>query len=229
MNAARTVDAIFNVRQLSLSAALNSSSGTASAGMSNPASGLVCTVGGAGGTGSLFSWVPSIMWSASLPTYIDPAGNFLGRYVNWSRRVRFRVRFSTNVLPSANAVYRVLIGKSTFGVAAIGQLTAATRGIGFEVRGSQLWLTCANGTARTDTQAAGVTLLVNNVYEAVVDSDGQGNVSLLLNQSVVATNTGGPTSARTDFLVDNFSIEGTTADSTASTITFEANPMVMLS
>ena len=108
-----------------------------------------------------------------------------------------------------------------------GQLSAAIRGIGFEIRNNQLWLTTSNGTARTDTQAASVTLLTGQGHEVIIDSDGAGNATLLLNQIAVATSTGAPTS--NDLNAPFFSIEGTTSDSAQSQIFWEMTPAFLLS
>jgi hypothetical protein len=121
-------------------------------------------------------------------------------------------------LPSANATYRVLLGKTSPGVAAIGALSA--RGVGFEIRSAgALWLTSHNGTTRTDTQASS-SLAANTAYDLVVDCSG-GTANLYLDGALVATNSGAPATVQTDFLQAHFTLEATTTDLSPSSILFQ--------
>ena len=230
MSSSRVVDAITNHRMIYLASMPGNTSGIATVSTSNPPATYNTSVGSASGGGSFLVFPASSgLWSASLPTWNGSTGNFNGRYLNWARRFRFRIRFSLNVLPTTNATFRFLVGKTSTGTAAIGQFASSARGIGFEIRNTQLWLTTANGTARTDTQATGVTLTGGGAYEVICDSDGSGNATLLLDQTVVASSTGAPTTARTDFSAEIVSIEGTTTDSAQSQIFWDAFPIFMLS
>ena len=145
--------------------------------------------------------------------------------------MRMRIMFSGSTAITANATFRCLVGKTNTGVAAIGALSASTRGIGFEVRGNaggtQLWLTCANGTARTDTQASGISLPLLSSAEVVVDSDGNGNAALFVDGVLAASSGGAPTGNRTDFNQDYFTLEAISTDATSSQLTFERYPMFL--
>ena len=227
MSAARTTDAVFNQRAISLISIPSATSGIATLSNLNAPNRYNTSIGSASGGGSFFVFENNVSWTASNPIWNGTTGDYGGSSLNWTRRFRFRIRFVINVLPTSNAVFRVLVGKTNFGIAAIGQLSAAIRGIGFEIRNNQLWLTTSNGTARTDTQAASVTLLTGQGHEVIIDSDGAGNATLLLNQIAVATSTGAPTS--NDLNAPFFSIEGTTSDSAQSQIFWEMTPAFLLS
>ncbi len=175
-------------------------------------------VGSGSGGGSIYGFVRPV-WSPTVPKWNGSTGNWSGRYINWTRRQRFRLRIQIDGgLPSANATYRVLLGKTSPGVAAIGALSA--RGVGFEIRSAgALWLTSHNGTTRTDTQASS-SLAANTAYDLVVDCSG-GTANLYLDGALVATNSGAPATVQTDFLQAHFTLEATTTDLSPSSILFQ--------
>jgi len=227
MNPARTLDQIYTVWSPDLRTANTAQTGqalwqTAFSG----AAGV--QVGSASGGGSVIGYYfgPSA-WSTSLPKWTGSTGNFLGRQIDWTKRQRFRIRIVLTTGPTANATYRVTLGKTTLGTSAIGAL--GVRGIGFEIRGAgALWLTAHNGTTRTDTNS-GQTLATAAAYEVIVDSDGVGNATLLLDGVAVATNAGAPSTAQTELNFALFAVEATTTDSSQSNVAFEENPHIFRS
>jgi len=233
INPQRLIDAVSNVFYADCG---NMSSGSSNGGTFGTSSGggtVTLNTGANAGGGQVFAFHNTVIWSRSITRYDGSSAstNFNGRYFNWSRRFRMRMRFLVNPANTANATFRCLVGKTNTGVAAIGALSASTRGIGFEVRGNaggtQLWLTCANGTARTDTQASGVSLGNGVSMEVVVDSDGNGNAALFVDGVLAASSGGAPTSNRTDFGNDYFTLEAISTDATNSSILFERTPMFL--
>lgn len=227
MNPARTLDQIYTVWSPNLRTATTAQTGqalwqTAFAGSAG------VQVGSASGGGSVIGYYfAPAAWSLSLPKWNGSTGNYFGRQIDWTKRQRFRIRIVLTTGPTANATYRVTLGKTTLGTAGIGAL--GVRGIGFEIRGAgALWLTAHNGTTRTDT-SSGQTLATAAAYELIVDSDGVGNATLLLDGVAVATNTGAPSTAQTEFNNALFAVEATTADSSQSNIGFEQDPQIFRS
>ena len=217
MNPARTLDATLAYQQQSLNNA--NSNATAQALWQAAFSGGInvqvgsATVSGGGGLLAYFGG----LGSPSLAKWNGSTGNFSGRYINWTRRQRFRIRLTViNNAVSTNTTYRFLLGKASLGTANIGALLH--RGIGFEVRGSNaVWLTTHNGTTRTDTNA-NTTLLTGAIYEFVCESDATGNATLFMDGAQIATSTGGPSTAPTDFSQQYLVVEATTTDQAQSLI-----------
>jgi len=227
MNPARSLDAIYNVWQFNLRQATTNATGQATWQTAFAGSAGV-SVGSASGVGSVIGYsYPPAAWSLSLPKYNGSSGNFQGRLIDWTKRQRFRIRLHLVSGPTANATYRVTLGKTTPGTGGIGAL--GVRAVGFEIRGAgNLWLTAHNGTTRTDT-SSGQTLAAFSAYEVIVDSDGQGNATLLLDGVSVASNSGAPTTAQSEFSAALFAIEATTTDSASSNISFEQDPQILRS
>jgi len=225
MSPANTISAIGNVVQLDMSQANYSGSGQNSW-STTFSGGVTFSVGSGSGVGSgmAYHYAPAA-WSQTLTRYNGSTGNFAGRYINWTRRQRFRIRLVIgSAAPSANATLRVLLGKNALGAANVGAL--AYRGIGFELRSTALWLTCHNGTSRTDTNAS-TAVAANQSFEIIAESTGSGTANLYVDGSLVATSSGAPTTAATDSATVAFVIEGTTADSASSAITVERFPQLL--
>jgi len=188
MNPARTLDEMMSMWTMDTNTFTQSSSNSF-AGVFSGRHRMDCSSGSAAGSIMLYTTNP-VSWSPS----IAKSSNTQGRYINWARRQRFRMRlYYQQSLPTTNCVYRFLLGKHSgqTGTANIGALSC--RGIGFEVRsGGALWLTTHSGTARTDTNA-NTSLALDAVYEVMVDSDGAGNATLFLDGTSIATSTGAPT------------------------------------
>jgi hypothetical protein len=218
MSPVRVLDSIYNVCQIDLGASNTNTSGQAAwttsfSGAVNVQVGSASVAGG----GNILAYHYGF-GSTTLPKWNGSTGNFCGRYTNWGRRQRFKMRLgqTNNAAISANTTYRFLLGKTTFGVANIGQL--AVRGMGFEVRGGgALWLTTHNGTARTDTNT-NFTLGVNITYEIIVESNGFGEAMIFLDGRLIASSSGAPTTSPTDFASQAFVIEATTTDQSVSFI-----------
>lgn len=235
INPQRLMDAVSNVFYADCGNMSPGSSNGGAFGTSGGGGTVTLSTGANAGGGQVFAFHNTVIWSRSITRYDGSSGstNFNGRYFNWSRRFRMRMRFIVNPAITANATFRCLVGKTSTGVAAIGALSASTRGIGFEVRGNaggtQLWLTCANGTARTDTQASGISFSggAGVSMEVVVDSDGTGNAALFVDGVLAASSGGAPTGIRTDFGNDLFTLEAISTDATNSSILFERTPMFL--
>jgi hypothetical protein len=110
---------------------------------------------------------------------------------NFSKQITFGARLNRNVAsPDANTVFRFVIGKSS---STGGDL--AERGIMIKQTGSgALQLLVHNGTTLT-TVTSSFTATNQQAYDLRVISDGAGNVTLYVNDSSVATTTGGATTS----------------------------------
>lgn len=225
MSPASVLDEIANAYTVDLSTSNFSGTGqnlwqTAFAGI------MQFNVGAAGGPGGFYAWHgPGL--SPTLPKWNGAAGNFNGRYINWQRRQRIRLRVGmvSNASVTTNAVFRFLLGKTGTGTASIGPLNQ--RGIGVEVRaGGALWLIAHNGTARTETNA-NTSIFPGAVYEIVVVSDGAGNATMTVDGTLVASNSGAPATIQADFGQAYFTVEGTTADSSTSQIFTERQVTIL--
>jgi hypothetical protein len=108
---------------------------------------------------------------------------------------RFVMRFY-RYAGSTNGILRVQYGGKDNNSASPGQLT--TKGFGFELRGTRIWLIAHNGTSLTQvdssTDISSATANSSIVYEVCCTSDGAGNCAVLLNGISVATTTSGPNS-----------------------------------
>jgi hypothetical protein len=95
----------------------------------------------------------------------------------------------------ANCTARVMLGgRSSVGT---GGMQAVEHGIGWRVAGGgsvALVLTVSNGTAVTETTSS-FTPVLGQVFDWKIYSDGTGNVTLWVNDSQVATSTGGPSTS----------------------------------
>jgi len=113
--------------------------------------------------------------------------------MDWSKRVEFagQVVFGS-VTPDANTVTRVTWGK----VAADTAGDLARRAIGFR-RAANGVLQCHthNGTTATTGTDGSFTPVASQAFDYLIASDGAGTITLTVNDTVVATCTGGPTSA----------------------------------
>jgi hypothetical protein len=111
---------------------------------------------------------------------------------NWSKRFVGRFRYAFNTIPTdSNAVSRVCWGKASNGTT--GDL--AVRGVAIKrIAAGAIILQSHNGTTLTSTTSS-FTPTNNSWFDVTIVSDGAGNVSLSINDSVVASNSGGPTTA----------------------------------
>jgi hypothetical protein len=95
----------------------------------------------------------------------------------------------------ANTFARVMIGgRSSLGA---GGMVASENGIGWKVAGGGskvLVLTVSNGTTLTEVNSS-FTVVGQQIFDWKIYSDGTGNVTLSVNDSQVATTTGGPTTS----------------------------------
>jgi hypothetical protein len=100
----------------------------------------------------------------------------------------------------ANCTARVMVGgRSSAGT---GGMQAADPGIGWRVAGGgsvALVMTVSNGSSVTETTSS-FTPVLGQVFDWKMYSDGTGNVTLWVNDSQVATSTGGPTTSTTENL-----------------------------
>jgi hypothetical protein len=111
---------------------------------------------------------------------------------NWAKRFvgRFRCFFDTTPT-DPNAVFRLCWGKSSNGTT--GDL--AVRGVAIKrTAAGAIILQSHDGTTLTSTTSS-FTPTVKSWFDVTIVSDGGGNVSLSVNDSVVASNSGGPTAA----------------------------------
>jgi hypothetical protein len=113
--------------------------------------------------------------------------------IDWSKAIRLcgNTRFGdTGYVGDANTVSRITLGGYTS--AGTGDMTLA--GIGIKKIGgvaSNIFLTVHNGTTLTDVNT-GVAVSVTNGVNWVINSDGAGNVTLYINNSLVASTSAGP-------------------------------------
>jgi hypothetical protein len=116
--------------------------------------------------------------------------------VDWSKPKWFLVRVYFLTLNASNGVMRMQWGKDQ-AATTLGQMDRS--GIGFEVRGSRLWLTAHNGSAlaAVDSGQNLNTTSAGGSYDILVSSNGAGTVTLWLNGTQVATTSGGPSAAST--------------------------------
>ena len=113
---------------------------------------------------------------------------------NWSKRFVGRFRFTFNTGPTdSNAVFRLCWGRASNPTGSTGDL--AIRGVAIKrIASGAIILQSHDGTTLTSTTSS-FTPTINLWYDATIVSDGTGNVSLSINDSVVASNSGGPTTA----------------------------------
>jgi hypothetical protein len=115
----------------------------------------------------------------------------------------------------ANCTARVMLGgRSSAGT---GGMQAAEFGIGWRVAGGgsvALVLTVSNGSAVTETTSS-FTPVLGQVFDWKIYSDGTGNVTLWVNDSQVATSTGGPSTST----AENFNFYCEVVEQTASAAT----------
>jgi hypothetical protein len=94
---------------------------------------------------------------------------------------------------NANCTARIMLGgRNSTGT---GGMVSAKNGIGWRVAGGgsvALVLTVSNGTTLTEVTSS-FTPVLQQVFDWKIYSDGTGNVTLYINDSQVATTTGGPT------------------------------------
>jgi hypothetical protein len=122
---------------------------------------------------------------------------------------------TTGLNGDANTTARVMIGgRTSLGT---GGMLSTENGIGWKVAGggsAALILTVCNGTTLTQTTSS-FTPTLQQVFDWKIYSDGAGNVTLWVNDSQVATSTGGPTTSTAE--IYNLYVE--IIDQTASTAT----------
>lgn len=114
--------------------------------------------------------------------------------IDWSKPIRLSGSHKfgdTSYEGDANTYSRITLG----GYSAVGTGDMAFAGIGIRKVGgvaSKIFLTVHNGTTLTNVDS-GIAPSTTNGVNWVIDSDGAGNVSLYINNSLVATTTSGPT------------------------------------
>ena len=115
----------------------------------------------------------------------------------------------------ANTTARVMVGgRSSI---ATGGMVSSENGIGWKVAGggsAALVLTVSNGTTLTEVTSS-FTPTLQQVFDWKIYSDGAGNVTLWVNDSQVATSTGGPTTST----AESYNLYLEIVDQTASTAT----------
>jgi hypothetical protein len=115
----------------------------------------------------------------------------------------------------ANTTARVMVGGRIS--LATGGMVSSENGIGWKVAGggsAALVLTVSNGTTLTEVTSS-FTPTLQQVFDWKIYSDGSGNVTLWVNDSQVATSTGGPTTST----AENYNFYLEIVDQTASTAT----------
>jgi hypothetical protein len=119
--------------------------------------------------------------------------------IDWTKRVvtGARLNRTNTTTPDANTVFRFSVGKD---LVTLGAGDLAVRGVMAKTTGTgALQLLVHNGTTLT-TVTSSFTPTNNQAYDLQIISDGAGNVSMLVNDSSVATTTGGPTTIGIDGL-----------------------------
>jgi hypothetical protein len=115
----------------------------------------------------------------------------------------------------ANCTARVMLGgRSSAGT---GGMVSSDPGIGWRVAGGgsvALVMTVSNGTTLTETTSS-FTPVLGQVFDWKMYSDGTGNVTLWVNDSQVATSTGGPTTST----AENYNFYCEVVEQTASATT----------
>jgi hypothetical protein len=164
------------------------------------AAGFVQAVSGTGAATSTSDWGVDVTGPTTATGYgirrNAPTNQFApsrgkGRgVIAWGRRVELVGTACIYAGLDANAVLRVTFGKTTGDNA--GNL--ARRGLGIRVQGTgALEIETHNGTTRTASTNSTFTPTVNQAFDFRVTSDGAGNCVLWVNDTQVATCTGGPT------------------------------------
>jgi len=136
--------------------------------------------------------------------------------IAWSRVVKMGAVLAWNNTDS-NATVRMTFGKNSTDNA--GNFASGRRGIGVQRVGSgALEIITGNGTAVTTSTNSTFTPTNSQAIDILVSSDGAGNVTLYVNDSLVASCTGGPTtdSANNEHALQ-FEVENT--GTTASAVT----------
>jgi hypothetical protein len=115
----------------------------------------------------------------------------------------------------ANTFARVMVGGRSS--VAAGGMVAGENGIGWKVAGggsAALIMTVSNGSALTETTSS-FTPTGSQVFDWKIYSDGTGNVTLWVNDTQVATSTGGPTTSTAEQYNMYMEIVDQTASATA--------------
>ena len=112
--------------------------------------------------------------------------------INFSRRVCVGGFFCCSAR-TANGVSRIQIGRDTSLTTAA---DLATRGFGIKIENDQVRIQTHDGTNLTNSSS--VYTINSNNFWFLLDSDGFGNVKLYIDDTLVGTGAGGPTSAGSD-------------------------------
>ena len=112
--------------------------------------------------------------------------------INFSRRVCVGGFFCCTAR-TANGIGRIQIGRDT---ALTTAADLATRGFGIKIENDQVKIQTHNGTSLTNSSS--VYTINSNNFWFLLDSDGFGNVKFYIDDTLVGTGTGGPTSAGSD-------------------------------
>jgi len=165
-------------------------------------SGSGAVTAGSGGTFCRETYLNSLATGRASFNYGIPntPSTYISNYtdsskIDWSKPVRLSGSHkfgTTSYEGDANTYTRITLGGST--TATTGDMTIA--GIGIKKVGgtaSKIFLTVHNGTTLTNVDS-GIAPSITNGINWVIDSDGAGNVSLYINNSLAATTSAGPTS-----------------------------------
>jgi hypothetical protein len=127
--------------------------------------------------------------------------------IDWSKRMGIGGTICVSATLDAQNVFRMSMGKiATTDLA--GDLPSGRKGIGIKITSTgKVELMVGSGTgAPTITTTSTFTLTLAQAFDVWIDSDGAGNVYLYVNDQLVCSTTGGPTtdSSTTDngFVVD---------------------------
>jgi hypothetical protein len=141
-------------------------------------------------------------------------------YRKWNSKIWASGRSMINAeaggyVGDANTFARVMVGGRSS--VAAGGMVAGENGIGWKVAGggsSALVMTVSNGTTLTETTSS-FTPTGSQVFDWKIYSDGAGNVTLWVNDSQVATSSGGPTTSTAEQYNMYMEIVDQTASATA--------------
>jgi hypothetical protein len=153
--------------------------------------------------------------STAIAGYRDPVWGIVSgaNAMDWTRTHWFGFWFFANAA-SATSTYRVLVGKTQGGTLAVGAL--GTKGYGFELRNTRLWLVAHNGSSITQVDTG-----LDYAYTTVpveVSKSASGTVTLKFGASTFSTSGGPSTGSDTTVHFSSEVVNGATATSYRSDI-----------
>lgn len=162
-----------------------STTGTSGSGGNTPSNHSINVTSGATSGSRGMAIVPT----TNLSTFLGAAGGDY-RFCDFSKRVTVGFALAMIQATSAGATW-VKIGQSA---STAGDLAA--RGVQIKISNLTLTAACHNGSALTGSSTL-ATLTTSTGHYLILQSDGAGSVGVYLNGTLVATLSGGPTSATT--------------------------------